>query len=92
MVYAKLPRTFQIPTPVGNYAPDWAIAMTKNDVKHIFFVAETKGSLDGMELRGVEKAKTKCAKKLFNKLSTSTVKYGVVDKFENLYNIINGIE
>ena len=41
VVYAKLPRTFQIPTPVGNYAPDWAIAMKKNDVKHIFFVAET---------------------------------------------------
>lgn len=91
-IYAKLPRKLKIPTPVGDYAPDWAIVFNEGVVRHIFFVAETKGSLDGMELRGVEKAKTECAKKLFNKLSTSTVKYGVVDKFENLYNIINGID
>ena len=91
-IYAKLPRKLKIPTPVGDYAPDWAIVFKEGVVRHIFFVAETKGSLDGMELRGVEKAKTECAKKLFNKLSTSTVKYGVVDKFENLYNLINGID
>ena len=42
-VYAKLPRAFQIPTPVGNYSPDWAIAFYEGTVKHIFFVAETKG-------------------------------------------------
>ena len=91
-IYAKLPRKLKIPTPVGDYAPDWAIVFNDGVMRHIFFVAETKGSLDGMELRGVEKAKTECAKKLFNKLSTSSVKYGVVDKFENLYNIINGID
>ena len=90
-VYAKLPRKLKIPTPVGDYAPDWAIVFNEGVVRHVFFIAETKGSLDGMELRGVEKAKTECAKKLFNSLSTSTVKYGVVDKFENLYNIINGV-
>ena len=90
-VYAKLPRSFQIPTPVGNYAPDWAIAFKKGAAKHIFFIAETKGSLDSLELRGVENAKTECAKKLFNQISTSSVKYGVVDKFENLYNVINSI-
>ena len=90
-VYAKLPRKLKIPTPVGDYAPDWAIVFNEGVVRHVFFIAETKGSLDGMELRGVEKAKTQCAKKLFNSLSTSTVKYGVVDKFENLYNIINGV-
>ena len=55
-VYAKLPRAFQIPTPVGNYAPDWAIAFNKGTMKHIFFIAETKGSMGTMELRGVEKA------------------------------------
>ena len=91
-VYAKLPRKLKIPTPVGNYAPDWAIVFNDGTVRHVFFVAETKGSLDGMELRGVEKAKTECAKKLFNRISTSKVKYGVVDKFENLYNLINGID
>lgn len=91
-VYAKLPRKFHIPTPVGNYAPDWAIVFNDGSVRHVFFIAETKGSLEGMELRGVEKAKTECAKKLFNRISTSSVKYGVIDKFENLYNVINGIE
>ena len=91
-VYAKLPRKLKIPTPVGNYAPDWAIVFNDGTVRHIFFVAETKGSLDGMELRGVEEAKTECAKKLFNRISTSKVRYGVVDKFENLYNLINGID
>ena len=91
-VYAKLPRKLKIPTPVGNYAPDWAIVFNDGTVRHVFFVAETKGSLDGMELRGVEKAKTECAKKLFNRISTSKVRYGVVDKFENLYNLINGID
>lgn len=91
-VYAKLPRKLKIPTPVGNYAPDWAIVFNDGTVRHVFFVAETKGSLDGMELRGVEKAKTECAKKLFNHISTSKVRYGVVDKFENLYNLINGID
>lgn len=91
-VYAKLPRKLKIPTPVGNYAPDWAIVFNDRTVRHVFFVAETKGSLDGMELRGVEKAKTECAKKLFNRISTSKVRYGVVDKFENLYNLINGID
>ena len=50
VVYAKLPRSFQIPTPVGNYAPDWAIAFDKDKVKHVFFIAETKGSLDDMQL------------------------------------------
>ncbi len=91
-VYAKLPRKLKIPTPVGSYAPDWAIVFYDGTVRHVFFVAETKGSLDGMELRGVEKAKTECAKKLFNRISTSKVRYGVVDKFENLYNLINGID
>ncbi|MBR3919580.1 MAG: DEAD/DEAH box helicase family protein [Clostridia bacterium] len=85
-VYAKLPRSFQIPTPVGNYAPDWAIAFNKGTVKHIFFVAETKGSLDSMELRGVEKAKIACARKLFNDVSTSAVRYDAVASYDDLLN------
>ena len=57
VVYAKLPRTFQIPTPVGNYAPDWAIAMEVDGIKHIFFIAETKGSMSSMDLTKIELAK-----------------------------------
>ena len=90
-VYAKLPRSFQIPTPVGNYAPDWAIAFNKGTTKHIFFIAETKGSMESMELRGVEKAKIACARKLFNDVSTSNVKYGVISKYEQLLDIIQGV-
>lgn len=92
LIFAKLPRKLKIPTPVGYYAPDWAIVFEDGAVRHIFFVAETKGSLDKMELRGVELAKTECAKRLFNSISTNATRYGVVDKFENLYNIINGID
>ncbi|MBT1171218.1 DEAD/DEAH box helicase family protein [Bifidobacterium sp. SO4] len=67
VVYAKLPRGFQIPTPVGNYAPDWAVAFREgNGIKHLFFVAETKGTMDSLELRDVEKGKIACASKLFN--------------------------
>ncbi|MCH5319141.1 MAG: hypothetical protein J1E38_05485 [Paramuribaculum sp.] len=91
LIFAKLPRKLKIPTPVGSYAPDWAIVFEDGTVRHVFFVAETKGSLDKMELRGIEEAKTECAKKLFNSISTNTTRYGVVDKFENLSNIINGI-
>ena len=90
-VYAKLPRSFQIPTPVGNYAPDWAIAFNKGTVKHIFFIAETKGSLESMELRGVEKAKIACARKLFNDASTSSVRYGAISKYEELLDVIQCI-
>lgn len=91
-VYAKLPRSFQIPTPVGNYAPDWAIAFNKGAVKHIFFIAETKGSLDSMELRGVESAKIECAKKLFNSISSDNLKYHEVTTFEDLRNIIQTLK
>lgn len=47
-VYAKLPKGFHIPTPVGNYSPDWAIAFHEGTVKHIFFIAETKGTMENV--------------------------------------------
>ena len=89
VVYAKLPRTFQIPTPIGNYAPDWAIAFKEGSVKHVCFVAETKGSLGSLNLRGVEKAKINCAKKLFNEMSTEDVRYDVVHSYDDLLNIVS---
>lgn len=87
-VYAKLPRTFQIPTPVGNYSPDWAIAFYEGKVKHIFFIAETKGTMESLNLRPIEQAKISCAKKLFNEMSTSKVKYHDVDSYQSLLDII----
>lgn len=89
-VYAKLPRSFQIPTPVGNYAPDWAIAFEKDKVKHVFFVAETKGSMDSMMLRPVEKAKIECAKKLFLEASNGKVHYAHVATYQDLLNAVRG--
>lgn len=88
-VYAKLPKGFHIPTPVGNYSPDWAIAFNEGSVKHIYFIAETKGTMDSLNLRPIEQAKISCAKKLFNEISTSNVKYHDVDSYQSLLTIMN---
>lgn len=88
-VYAKLPKGFHIPTPVGNYSPDWAIAFNEGSVKHIFFIAETKGTMESLNLRPIEQAKISCAKKLFNEISTSNVKYHDVDSYQSLLTIMN---
>ena len=90
-VYAKLPKGFHIPTPVGNYSPDWAIAFYEGTVKHIFFVAETKGTMGSLNLRPIEQAKISCAKKLFNEMSTSNVKYHDVDSYQNLLNVMKSL-
>ena len=91
-VYAKLPKGFSIPTPVGNYSPDWAIAFNKDSVKHIYFIAETKGTMDSLQLRPIERAKIDCAKRLFNDISTSKVKYHDIDNYENMLAVMNTID
>lgn len=91
-VYAKLPKGFAIPTPVGSYSPDWAIAFYEGTVKHIYFIAETKGTMESLELRPIEKAKISCARKLFNEISTENVVYHDVDSYQSLLNIMNSIE
>lgn len=91
VVYAKLPRSFQIPTPVGSYAPDWAIAMQKGDVKHIFFIAETKGSLQSMQLNAIENAKIDCCTQLFNEMSTKSVRYHKVTCYQDLIDVMAAI-
>ena len=85
-IYAKLPRGFSIPTPVGHYSPDWAIVFHEGTVRHIYFVAETKGTMDSLNLRPIEKAKIDCAKKLFTTLSNGMVTYDHVDDFQQLMN------
>ncbi|WP_337137953.1 restriction endonuclease [Sphingomonas aquatica] len=91
-VYAKLPRGFLIPTPVGDYNPDWAIVFRAGAVKHIYFVAETKGSMSSLALRDLERAKIDCAKKFFAKLAetnpTPNVRYGVADSYDKLMEIV----
>jgi type III restriction enzyme len=87
-VYAKLPRGFSIPTPVGDYNPDWAIAFEEGKVKHIYFIAETKGSMSSLELREIEKARISCAKKFFAKISSDQVKYDMVNDYGALMNLV----
>lgn len=90
-VYAKLPRGFLIPTPVGNYNPDWAIAYTEGSVKHVYFVAETKGSLSSLQLKGMEEAKIECARKFFASLNDKhgqNVTYDVVTDYSELMQLV----
>ncbi|MBR5130289.1 MAG: DEAD/DEAH box helicase family protein [Alphaproteobacteria bacterium] len=84
VVYAKLPRGFYISTPVGKYNPDWAIAFDQEEIKHVYFVAETKGNMSSLELRDIEKAKIACAKKHFFAISNNEVKYDVVSNYKEL--------
>ena len=88
VVYAKLPRSFTIPTPVGNYNPDWAIAFQEGTVKHVYFIAETKGSMSSMELRKIEECKIDCARKFFKKITSDQVKYDVVDSYGKLMQLV----
>lgn len=90
-VYAKLPKGFSIPTPVGNYSPDWAIAFNNGTVKHIFFIAETKGTMETLNLKPIEKAKIDCAKKLFKSLSSADVVYDSVDSYQHLLDIMESL-
>lgn len=96
IVYAKLPDKFKIPTPVGDYNPDWAIAFNKNKVRHIYFVAETKGSMLESGQRGSEKQKIDSARKFFEALNSKDseseeqhIKYDVIDNLDNLMTLVS---
>ena len=92
VVYAKLPKGFLIPTPVGDYNPDWAISFKEGSIKHVYFVAETKGSMSSMDLRPLEATKIECARKFFaeinKKYAPENVKYDVVNSFGKLMEIV----
>ncbi len=87
-VYVKLPGGFYISTPVGRYNPDWAIAFYEGTVKHIYFVAETKGTMRSMLLRKIEESKIHCAREHFRAISGSDVVYDVVDSYETLLDLM----
>jgi type III restriction enzyme len=95
VVYAKLPRGFLIPTPVGDYNPDWAISFKQGRVKHIYFVAETKGTMSSLKLREIENTKIACARKFFDEISSritqDRVKYDVVTSYEKLMDIVGKV-
>lgn len=87
-VYVKLPNGFYINTPVGHYNPDWAISFKKGTVKHIYFIAETKGSMDTMQLKEMESSKIHCAREHFKAISSDSVKYDVVHTYEDLMDLL----
>ena len=87
-VYVKLPDSFYIATPIGHYNPDWAIAFYEGTVKHIYFVAETKGSMSSMQLRPIEKSKIHCAREHFKAISNGNVVYDVVDSYQSLLDLV----
>lgn len=88
-VYAKLPNDFKIPTPVGNYNPDWAIVFDNDNFKYVYFIAETKGDMSSLQLKGAEQAKIACARKHFQCISNNEVGYDVVDSYESLIDLIS---
>jgi type III restriction enzyme len=92
VVYAKLPRGFLIPTPVGDYNPDWAISFKVGSVKHLYFVAETKGTMSTLKLREIESTKIACARKFFDEIgrrvSTDPPRYDVVTDYGKLLEIV----
>ena len=87
-VYVKLPDGFYISTPVGHYNPDWAIAFYEGTVKHIYFVAETKGSMSSMQLKLIEQSKIHCAREHFKAISNGDVVYDVVDSYQSLLDMV----
>ncbi len=89
IVYSKLPNGFKIPTPIGNYNPDWAIVINKAEVKHVYFIAETKGTNNKEELSRNEKAKISCAKKHFESISDNEIKYDVVKDYKTLNDMLS---
>lgn len=88
IVYAKLPKSFYITTPVANYTPDWAIVFDKEKVRHIYFVAETKGSDSDLELKEIEKLKIHCATEHFSAISGNEVKFSKVKSYDQLLEIV----
>jgi len=88
LVYAKLPKSFFITTPVGKYSPDWAIVFDQNKVRNVYFIAETKGDESDLQLKGMEKLKKHCAEVHFNQISNDEVKYHVVKSYEGMLDLV----
>lgn len=88
VVYAKLPKSFYISTPIANYSPDWAIVLEKDKVRHIYFIAETKGSDSDLDLREIEKLKIHCAAKHFETISGGVVKFSKVSSYDKLLELV----
>lgn len=83
ILYAKLPSTFKIDTPIGEYNPDWVVVLNTDDGEKLYFVAETKGTENINDLKGSEKKKIFCGRKPFEVID-SGIKYEVVKELNSL--------
>lgn len=95
LFYFKLPPKFKIPTPIGNYNPDWAVIWqhergTLND-KAVYFVAETKGRKDDLNLRGGEQVKITCGKKHFQALANG-INFTVASTYKDFSEQVNSTQ
>ena len=89
IVYTKIPRGFYINTPMGHYNPDWAIVFKEGELKHIYFVAETKAAFLTGDNRGVEEAKIECARRHFASISSNSVKYDLITSYDHLISVMS---
>ena len=85
-IYAKLPKQFKIPTPIGEYNPDWAVVLENRDAKYVYFIAETKWNSDEIILRSTEQAKIEYARKHFALMENNKIKYDVVASYDEMIN------
>ena len=86
-VYAKLPRWFKVPTPLGSYNPDWAVVIQTEEGERLYFVVETKPSHFDPDLRSSETAKIQCGKAHFDALEgeDSPTRYEVATSLSELF-------
>ncbi len=86
-VYAKLPNWFSVPTPLGDYRPDWAALIEDDSGERLYFVAETKGTAFLDDLRDAERAKVECGKAHFQSLrdaASTPAEYRIVRTLDEL--------
>ena len=81
-LFFKIPERFKIQTPIGTYNPDWAVYLTKNGEEKLYFVLETKGSTNMLDLRVREQLKIYCGQKHFEALQDN-VTMQVAAKWED---------
>jgi type III restriction enzyme len=82
-LFTKLPSWFKIKTPLGNYNPDWAVLIEKDDEEKLYFVVESKGSSLNLDIRDAESAKIRCAEEHFSSFN-SKAKVVQSNSFEHL--------
>ena len=69
-MFFKIPRHFKIDTPIGTYNPDWAVYLEEDGDKKMYFIIETKGTSNLLNLSTPERLKFNCGKAHFAALDS----------------------